>query len=311
MKSLQKTFVYQMLNGSSKSLDKKLLGFKNPTYELDTTNIQIELDTIKRRFNYQMKNQIINFVESKKIVPIYNLDNLNIVDSIPVIGMVKEKKPVIYVNLTGQGRLSKDKIFSIDTRKLFALLQTGYILHQCSLKWTKVTTNATVIKHGSSIYANIFSKVLDKTNAISLNKIRLDQVRYLASKFFLINMMERENNETTNSIAYRNCVNGTTLGTIFDTDINFTDDAYNSLDKFLLNLKTLDGLTDVNIRSYMENFIRMYGSSSVLALEYFPLFCHMIFSSMVNANINNQGIIEPMTAKDTGLMYVELARILD
>lgn len=310
MKSLTKTFLYQMLNGSNKNLDKQLGSIKNPTYKLDIDSVQVEIDTIKRRFNYQMKNEVIECLEKGQINLAYNLDNLTIPEAIPVVGLVQNKKPIIYVNLTGKGRVTKDGIFSIDTRKLYSLLQTAYLLIQCSLKWNKISMNATVIKNGSEIYSNIFSKVLDKTNAINLDKLRSDKVRYLASKFYLINMMERDNNETTNNIAYRSCVNGSTAAIMYDSDIDFDDNAYDDFDKFILNLSHLDGLSDITIRSYMENFIKMYGSSTILALDYFPFFCNMIFGSMMNAHINNEGLIEPLIGKQTGLMYVELARIL-
>jgi len=72
----------------------------------------------------------------------------------------------------------------------------------------------------------------------------------------------------------------------------------------------LDGLQGLNMRGFIEMWMKTYDHSTVLALEYYPFFCHMIFSAMLNAHINAEYVIEPLVSKEVGNIYTEISRLI-
>lgn len=310
MKSISKTFLYKMLNKSN-DLNGELTKINSPLNIVDLEDLNGSLDVINRKFNYLMKNKIIDDVNKGLVIPVLNESTINLPTFIPVVGIKENSVPVSYVNLTGQAKINQDGSIEIDPRKLFAYLQTGTILRNIStLNWKSVDSNMTLLKDGSLAYSKLFTKVLDKMLAVNLIPLKSDIVRYLTAKFFLVNIMGKEDGDLVKNIAYQSVYNKTTKATLFDIDINFTEDAYDDIEKFINNLSSLEGMSSLSIRSFLENWMKMYDSSTVLALEYYPFFLHMIFSAMVNAHINNEFIIEPLVSKEISSLYRELGRII-
>ena len=310
MRTLSDTVLFKMLNKSN-DLTGQIMNINNPLNILPLDKIDMNIDIINRRFNYALKNKALQDLNDGYVIPVFNINNIELPNFIPAVGIIENGVAKSYINLTPMGRMDKKGNFDIDNRKLFAYLQTGTLLRELSVKhWGKVSMNSIVAKAGSMIYAKLFNKVLDKIYAINLNTLRSDSVNYVTAKFFLLYVLERPNTDMVSNIAYQACFNGTTRETIYDVDKVFSSDAYQSFDKFIQNLATLDGLAGLKMRTFTENWMKMYNYSTVLGLEYFPYFLHMIFSAMVNAHINSEYIIEPLVGRETSTLYSEIARII-
>jgi hypothetical protein len=296
-------------------LDKKndltgeILGISLNADKLELSELDENISIINRRFNYLMKNKVLNDLQVGNVIPVFNTYKINLPHFLPVFSMMSNNKPISVVNLTNYGRKDKDKLFNIDNRTLFALLQTGTVARETILNWNQVSMNTTIIKNSAIIYSKMFSKVLDKMFAINLDRLMADTIYYLTAKFFLLFQMEKKENEITNNIAYQAINNDSTKNIIFSTDSGFTEDAYSDLNSFVENLSTINGLSKLTTRGFIENWMMMYGDSTVFALEYFPLFCHAIFSAMINAHLNKEFVIEPLASKETTSLYNELGRI--
>jgi len=170
--------------------------------------------------------------------------------------------------------------------------------------------NTEVLKSSMLIYTKLFSKVLDKMYGISLNKLNVDKINYCIAKFFLHYQMEKAESDTVNNMAYLACFNDSTKRTIMGCDMSFDEDSYVDFKAFIKELSTLDGLSKLNMRAFLQEWMVLYGESTIIALEYYPLFCGMIFSSMLNGHVNKEFAIESVVAKETQQLYNELARIL-
>jgi hypothetical protein len=220
-------------------------------------------------------------------------------------------KAVSLVNLTIYGSKDRDGNFNIDTRQLFAILQTGSILLGCFEKWNAITMNQTVSKLGSQLYSKIFTKVLDKMFAVNLDPIKADKINFITAKFFLLNVLGKSNSETVTNLAYSVCQNNTTRATILAFEAGLPQTMYNRLDDFIQAISLhVDGCHSLTVRTFLDSYIKMYGMSAIFALEYFPFFCHMLFSVAVGAHLNSEYLIENLIGKDLDKFYNEVSNII-
>jgi hypothetical protein len=312
MKSLTSTFLFQQMDAAN-NLKNQIGLMTNPANILSKDSLKVVLDIIKRRYNYALKAKILSEVDSDSLIFVYNDKALNLPHFIPAVGMIGTNgKPVAYVNLTGQGRFDKLGNFDIDGRKLFAYMQTGYIIKELAApgRWTQISTNITILKGSMIMFAKLINKVLDRTYAINLNKMRADYVSYVSSKFFLTYQMERHVGESLDNLAYTSCFNGTTKSIVTSIDSTWPETAYTTFDGFIAQLATIDGLGGLTTRNFVEGWVKMYNFSTVLGLEYYPYFLHAMFGAMVGAHINSEYVIEPLTGKEAAEVYTELGRLL-
>jgi hypothetical protein len=264
---------------------------------------------IARKFNYQLKPKVLSDVNNNLVIPIYNVDKIKLPKFIPGFLWGGSGHPVAIMNLGEVATQSKDGFLNIDNRTLYAYLQTGTIMLACHNNWNKVSMNPGITRYASLCYAKLFGRVLDKMFAINLDGQRSDMARYCIAKFFLMFQLDRPANDMTTAIACLSTYNNTTKNTLTDCDSHFSEDAYDSFDKFIDALKTLPGLQTLTFRGFINEWMNMYDPSSVLALEYFPFLCHMVFSAMVLARINKEAAIENTVASEMTDLYNEMARI--
>jgi len=311
MKSIANTFLFQITN---KIIDyeKNLKNVLSPANILKNEDIDYFIDIIDRRFNFGMKNAVIGDFKKELLIPVFNKLNIHLPTYIPVIGRYEDGTPIVYVNLTHYGFFNKEKKFEIDSKKLYALLQVGYILRNLiQLPTRKISLNLNLAKSGSFIFSSMMTKLLDKMFALSIDPPKHDMVRFLTSKFFIINMLEKgeEGLETTNNVAFNNTQGYITKN--IAQNIEFDDiKNYENIDTFLQSLNNINNIKNLNTRLFLHEWIKMFGEASLMSLEYFPFFLYTVFSSFVNANIANDYIIEPLCGKDLNVLYNEITKIL-
>ena len=310
MRKLTDTFLFDMIDKKNNAKDK----LTNLSIDKDIVTIDDlseNLTVIKRRFNHLLKTKVIKDLEDGNIIMLYNPETLiDVPATFPSWLYNHNGEAVAIVNLSKYATKDRDGHINIENRTLFTLMQSGTVLREMYLNWSKVNMNMEVLKLSSKIYTKMFSKVLDKLYGISLNELHADQLNFVVSKFFLLHVMEKSDTDLIGDLAYNNCFNGSTRVGIDGVDADFNDDAYESLENFVENISTeIDGLSKLNMRTFLHEWMIMYGESTVMALEYVPALFNTVFASMLSAHINREYIIENVVGKDTIKLYNKLANI--
>jgi len=310
MKRLIDLHLFKYLN-SNGNLTNELLKLNSPVNRMRLEDLDEQLNIINRRFNYSLKNKVMSEVLSGNIIPLFNEETINLPTYVPGVLYNDNGKVVVLVNLTNFGKYDKEKNFIINERVLFALFQTATIMRELFLKENKVLMNTTIVKTSAIAYAKIVGRVLDKKYAINLNRMRSDQVYYVLAKFFLIHILGRTEGENVNNMAYAACYNGTSKTTILSTDEIFDEDAYSSFDLFITNLAKLDGIGKLTQRELLNEFISMYDTPNILAIEFLPYFYSMLFTSMIGAPVSSSIYkVDALVSKESVVIYNELGRLL-
>jgi len=322
MKVLSNTYLFQMYNNATK-IGNIFKNYKH-TDKVSEEILKDSMDIIKK-YNFPTKNKIISEMVDGNIICAFNSQTLNLPISIPSFLTLKQNDKVeggmgltsmnnimAVVNLTRFASINfTTNIMRLDLRKFFALLQSGLFLRGCMESWSAITKNFNLKKIGCDIYQKIFSKVLDKKYAINLNPEIADAISYFAAKFFQINLMEQNDSEIIKNTAYSCCRNETARSKINTYESYEETDTYTNLSTFVdfLN-KAFPSLKSMTIRQFCEDYMRLYGQSTIFALEFFPAFATMLGNVLVGCNINNEYVIDSLIGKKADNFYIELSAIV-
>ena len=319
MKPIKDTFIFKMQD-KAVSIKSKMITYNPSLDDISMESIDEQILTIRKRYNYPAKNVILNDL-GITIKPIFNKERITIPSYLPSYLLVNQyssdraggdDKIIAVVNLTNYATYDKTKEnLNIDAKQLFGLLQCGEILLTCLRKWNTITINQTINKLGSQIYSRMFVKILDKMYAVNYDPIKADKIKFLAAKFFLVNMLERTNTETIDNIAYSSCTNNTTRNTInqFSEDIPTT--IYNSFEHIITQLPLyIDGLHGLTVRTFLDQSMRMYGTAILFAWEYFPMFIHSVASVVIGARLVRENVLEGIIGKEADTIYNEFVGLM-
>jgi hypothetical protein len=279
--------------------------------KIDPQNVDEAISVINRRVIAATKGRTMQYFNQGRIVLIHN-PLIQLPKYMGTFGKANAAKQLVaVVDISHHSHLNKaNGMYDIYPKTLFSMMQSGMILIELVNNWNRFTNNMSILKGGSIVYSKLMGKVLDKLFAINIDPFRLDMISFFLAKFFLINMCGKTNNETTDNIAYHACFNKSSLKLIKEEEARFDNSAYDDLFNFFDNLKDLKGMQDLNARSFIENWARMYGESTLLAMDYLPSFFSMIFGSVVNGNLAKDYIIESVAGKFISNVYTEFSRLL-
>ena len=200
---------------------------------------------------------------------------------------------------------------SIDAKKLYCMMESAYIARVCFLNDKALSTRNVLLSYGSNIYANMFVKVLNRKYSLNIDKSKLHKVTFLASKFFLYNLVGLRNHDLLFNYSIKNCPNGN-MYSLKDVDELNNDEDFESLDKFieLLASKRLGlNLKDLTIRNYLESYIHMYYESALMSLESLPYFLYNVISVTNGSYINNQYMLETIVDTMGAKIYNDIINL--
>ena len=309
MKSLTETFLFKYMNGVSEdgrtlNLRSRMAQYSSPLDDLPRNLLEDELRTIQKRFSFPTKNKVMGDLASERIVPILNKDRVNIPTSVPAYLVRRNNKPAVVVNFTPYVRKNADETELYgDTRQMFALMQTGSILLGCFERWNSISNDQEIAKTGCLVFSKLVSKVIDKLYATNIDPFKADKVRYLAAKYFLLNLLEKADTDNVRHIASTVCKTMTN-NAIMNFDQSLPEHGFDDLGTFVELIATyVEGCSSLEFRTFTRVWMQMYQPSTVFALEYLPYFFHMIFSVSVGAHLNNEVVIDSLLGKDIDKLY--------
>ena len=181
-----------------------------------------------------------------------------------------------------------------------------------SIKFHKHLTS-NIIKYGSIIYSELFSKMMNKMFTLSINPAKNDIIIFLSSLFFIQNMLGRDSEsleEMNIKYAADNC-KGNTRRVLDDyiDKFDFKKDLAD-FDTFINAMaKNIPGCEDLTTKSFTEQFMLSYGANMLMSLEYLPTFIHNLACVEVGSFLNNQNYIENQTGKFIESFLAELSNL--
>lgn len=268
-----------------------------------------QINTINSKMNFSTKGKIFEYLNNGKIVLIANPE-ISLPKYLTTFGKIGHNKEVTaLVDISKYAVIRGDEV-SIFPKTLYGLLQNAAVLLELNKNWNKYVMNIEFIKNGAISYSKLVGKVLDKTFAINVEPVKSDIIHFYLAKFFLINMCGKQPSETIDTIASKACFNGTKMDMMLEEEKAFDENVYESIFNLFNNLKKINGLENLKIRSFVENWVRMYGEGTILALDYLPTFVGMIFSVSIGAGLHRDYIIDSVSGRYNSRMLFEFSKLL-
>lgn len=314
VKPLSDTFTYSIFNKGD-AINKTIMSIMKDGHTITKNDIAQAILTIEKNFKYPTKHKVLEMFDKGYIILKYAPVNVKLPTAMPFF-LIRggsgpdDIKAVVSVDLYGT-RDKDNGTVTIDPKKLFTLMESAYFAILYHVRHNELVRKTSIIADGSSAYAHMFARVLNKKYALNVDKTKYNNVIFLASKFYLINILGRENDEVATNYALNNCVNGNAV-IIREFDSMLPDTVFNSLHDLISYMGAPDGelrFPSLTTRGYIEQYIIMYDASALLSLEYLPYFIYTIQAAHNRAFINNQNIIEDIIEKSGPRMYVDLTRV--
>ena len=203
--------------------------------------------------------------------------------------------------------------YSIDPRKLYCLLESAYMAILIQKNHLVFARSSVLANDGGSIYAHMFIRVLNRKYALNVDRRAYAKVLFLAAKFFMINLLGMDpTSETTFNYALKVSEADSAM-VVREVDARFDEDkAYENINTFIMFLKKnsyiiAQSLAELTLRDYLTDFVNMFNSSSIFALEHFSYFMFMVDSVIMGAYLNNQAILEDIVGKSGAKIYTQIA----
>jgi len=313
MKKLTNCEIMDIIN-TKYDIVKTLSTFKEQGNVIPVEKLQHHLDAIGRKFKYSLSDRVINDIEKGTVRAVYSTE-LNLPKFLPVWSRAEANKNIItYCNLTPYKGIRFDNkgFLDGDIRTIFSILQAGTILNSYYTNYNRIVNNIGFIKYCMVAYTKLFVKVLDRLYGIRLNKMKANTIAFLVAKFFLINICEKPNNDSTDNLAFNVCEKATNEKLIKSFDSSYkTEEIYKNLSSFLNFLSTNEEMVrNLSMREFYQVWIVMYDFSTVLSIELLEHLIILVSHVHVGSNINKVTVLDNLLKTEIYKIYNEFSSLV-
>jgi len=308
LKSLNSTFIYNHLNRSN-GITNNIANLLKNGKVITMKELEEPLMIITKNFKFPFKFKVLESINNGTIEMRYGVGS-KLPTALPfflVSDAEKEVIAVVSIDIYGVYDEETNSV-RIDPKKLYCMLEAAYIARLIHLRQRQLVTRSVILSGGSEIYSAMFTKVLNKKYSLNIDKSKMHKVLFLASKFYMINVLGLPDSDMVFNYAIKNCPNGN-IYSLQEVNELVPPEAFENLETFInaLKLPALNlGFKDLSVRGYLEAFINMYEASNLLSLECLPYFLYNIISVTNGGYINNQYILESIVGNTGSKIYNDL-----
>ena len=264
-----------------------------------------ELSSINKYFKFANKVRVIKAFQDMDLILYYAPKGLQVKvpTSLPFITVKgKDNEPRVAVFIDNYVKFVNDNKISIEPIKLYCLMEAAYFAKEITHPGNNV-----LISEGSSIFAHMFARVLNKAYALNTDKTVFNKIIFLASKFFILNHLNYRDDETVFNYAAKNC-NSASIIALKEVNDLFPEEAFADIATFIQTITKnyyylMPSFEKLTVRGYIESFTGMYGQASVFALEHINYFRFVIISAINGAYLLNQYALEDILEKSGAKLY--------
>jgi len=264
--------------------------------------------------NYEkslLKQRVMTEFKEGRIEVIY-ADNVQVSKLMPFVLIPSQMGHKAVVFLNPFCNMRSDGLLNIRGNLLYTLLESAYLAKNFADNYNAIKNDTLVRQQGALMYANIFIKPINKMFNTNLDSVREGKILFLASKFYLKNVLGIDNDEYIFNVGSK-IANRVSPYTLKETDSLVDEEAYQDLGTFIQALGDerlqLGFEGKLQIRNYLFNYISMYGESAPFALESMIYFIFMVNTVRRGAEkVFNQIQLEPIIDKSGEKMLRNLYR---
>ena len=310
--TMEDSLVYKTFNQANGVVD-KIVKYLSSGVPLDKSYIEDQYAIIRRGAGISPLSQ--------KVLEAFNNGDIEIVwNNTEKVGVampfiVRRKsdgKVVSTIFINAFATIKDDSILVIPAKQLYGLMEGAYIALKLQTDPVKVMKNAELMMTTASVYTEMMARILNKEYALTLDKVLYDKVCYCIKRFYLERVWEYPNTGLVSNYA------SSDLKYIQQFDLDALDATYSKMEiKTIANLlefvKSLSPrMSDLNLRYYIERFIKTYHGASILSIDYLPYVFFVITNVVMSTFLVSQTALNDIikNTKNINRFYSELARVM-
>lgn len=202
-----------------------------------------------------------------------------------------------FIDITDITKFTNNDEFVIKELNMLETLLTTAMVHVIYYTDPKLLTSATA-KLATEIYTNLFRYVLDSKYKISNSDNKDNVAKYMISKFFLLNVLQKEHNEYSESICKSISGIANRDLEILEFKIRNIDNPYENIFTLIESLKEGLSIKELRLDVFTQGWLFLYGSGSHFALELFTSLCDIIIHTYNGTYLFNQKTIEKIVGQN-------------
>jgi hypothetical protein len=316
VKSVRDTYLYTQINKGG-NFDNNIKTLLSKGITPTAKQLERQISTINSYYKFSLKTVVLDALKRGDVVPMMFPKGITAQHKIPtclpfilVPGGTSGIRAVAIID--NYASMDKDTaLVDVDTQKFYTFLETAFVARAIQIGFKNIRSHAAMYTNGSSIYAHMFTRLLNKKYALNINKSAYQKIIFLSSKFFMRNVLQLPDSAMVNNYAMRDAkeIDKMSINRLEEALMSSTEGhAYDDIAQFIKGLSgcghlVTNGFNQLEVRGYMTDFIRMYGNSALFGLEHISYFLFNIFSTMNSAFLNNQYAFKDIIGKSGSDLY--------
>lgn len=310
--TMEDSLVYKTFNQANGVVD-KIVKYLSSGVPLDKSYIEDQYAIIRRGAGISpLSQKVLEAFNNSDIEIIWNNTEKVGVAMPFIVRRKSDGKVVSTIFINAFATIKDDSILVIPAKQLYGLMEGAYIALKLQTDPVKVMKNAELMMTTASVYTEMMARILNKEYALTLDKVLYDKVCYCIKRFYLECVWEYPNTGLVSNYA------SSDLKYIQQFDLDALDATYSKMEiKTIANLlefvKSLSPrMSDLNLRYYIERFIKTYHGSSILSIDYLPYVFFVITNVVMSTFLVSQTALNDIikNTKNINRFYSELARVM-
>jgi len=310
--TMEDSLVYKTFNQANGVVD-KIVKYLSSGVPLDKSYIEDQYAIIRRGAGISpLSQKVLEAFNNGDIEIIWNNTEKVGVAMPFIVRRKSDGKVVSTIFINAFATIKDDSILVIPAKQLYGLMEGAYIALKLQTDPVKVMKNAELMMTTASVYTEMMARILNKEYALTLDKVLYDKVCYCIKRFYLECVWEYPNTGLVSNYA------SSDLKYIQQFDLDALDATYSKMEiKTIANLlefvKSLSPrMSDLNLRYYIERFIKTYHGSSILSIDYLPYVFFVIANVVMSTFLVSQTALNDIikNTKNINRFYSELARVM-
>ena len=248
---------------------------------------------VKRR---QIMNKLMTVMDSNKVV--FAMHEKPLPRSFKVFWAKdpKDKNEKIFIDVSGI-IYKNNGVYVLEARSLDILI--SYLVSALNQMIyfqdpMRIVNNSSLIEEGAACYAELFTYVIDFLRISGVDNFR-NKCKYLASMFYLVSCLGKEDTEATEAKALK--LSKLTTREVEVIKMQMDDKSYLNIKEFIDTIARIlhvEGKLTLDV--FLDKWLYLYGTGTQFATSMYIAHANMMINAYIGAYLNNQKTIEKVCA---------------
>lgn len=315
--TMEDSYIFSIFN-ENKELTRKMLAYIKSAAQIDEDFIAEQLMQIQKSRISPLAEEVLGAYARGEIELLYS-KSVKVPVSTPFVvrkdpsfkGNIYGIKATIFIS--NFGSITKNQnMLDIPMKNLYILMESAYIALYIHTHPNTLERNIGLMRIVSSVYMEMFMRILNKEFALSLDTELYGRVAFVIGKFFLDVVWGATNPDIAFNVVVSNVKNANKVD-LAQVNEMYKDAEIKDISGALLFIKSLSPRLDsLSVKYIIQRYMLTYHGGAVMAIDYLPYMFYVIINTVLGGFLISQTTLSDIikNEKDIKSFYPELTKIM-